>query len=70
MHSAFWRGVELLREPESNDSNSVEGQGQTVENLGKSTSERMEGISGVPKNAAQLKELMEQLMSKVAVITI
>jgi hypothetical protein len=67
MHSAFWRGVELLREPESD---SVEGQGQTVENRGKSTSERMEDISGVPKNVAQLKPVIDQLMSKVVVIAI
>lgn len=65
MRSAFWRGVELLREPESD---SVEGQGKTVENPGKSTSERMEGITGVPKNTARLKSVLDELMSKVVVI--
>lgn len=67
MRSAFLRGVEFLRELESD---SVEGQGKTVKNPGSSTSERMEGISGVPKNTAQLKPVIDQLMSKVVVIAI
>ena len=67
MRSAFWRGIELLEAPESD---SVQSQGETIDNTGKSRSECMEGISGVPKNAVQLKPVMDQLIHKVMVITI
>jgi hypothetical protein len=59
MHSAFWRGIERLGMPESD---SLQCQG---ENSGKSTSEHMEGISGVPKNVTQLKPVIDQLVRKV-----
>jgi hypothetical protein len=62
MQSAFWRGIERLRAP---DSDSVQCQGETAENSGKSTSEHMEGIRGVPKNVTQLKPVIDQLMQKV-----
>src|SRR6267378_4971797 len=65
MQSAFWRGIERLRAP---GSDSVQCQGKTAENSGKSTSEHMEGISGVPKNVAQLKPVIDQLMQKVIAI--
>jgi hypothetical protein len=65
MRSAFWKGVELLSEPESD---SVQSQGQNVE--GESTSKRMEGISRVPKNVTQLKPALNELMRKVIMITI
>jgi hypothetical protein len=67
MRSAFWRGVELLREPESD---SVEGQGQTVEDPGRSTSECIEGVSGVPKNVTQLKPVIDELLDKVIMAAI
>lgn len=66
MHSAFWRGIERLRAPESD---SVQSRGETGEHSGKSTSEHIEGISGVPKNVAQLKPVIDQLMQKVIIIT-
>ncbi len=62
MQSAFWRGIERLRAPESD---AVQSQGQTADNSGKSTSEHLEGISGVPKNVAQLQPVIDQLMRKV-----
>jgi hypothetical protein len=64
MQSAFWRGIERLGAPESD---SVQSQGQTAvaDNSGKSTSEHLEGISGVPKNVAQLQPVIDQLMRKV-----
>jgi hypothetical protein len=62
MRSAFWRGIEHLRAPESD---SVQCQGKTAENSGKSASEHMEGISGVPKNVTQLKPVIDKLMRKV-----
>lgn len=65
MHSAFWRGIERLRAPESD---SVQSRGETSENSGKPTSEHMEGISGVPKDVAQLKPVIDQLMQKVIII--
>lgn len=65
MHSAFWRGIERLGAPEPS---SVQCQEKTAENSGKSTSEHMEGISGVPKNVAQLKPVIDQLMQKVFII--
>jgi len=67
MRSAFKRGVELLSEPESD---SVQGQGRTVENPSESEFEHMEGISGVPKNVTQLKPIIDKLMCKVIMITI
>jgi hypothetical protein len=67
MRSAFRRGAELLSEPESG---SVQSQGQTVETSGKSAAEHIEGIGGVPKNAAQLKPVINELMRKVIMIAL
>jgi hypothetical protein len=64
MRSAFRRGVELLSEPESH---SVQSQGQSAGRLRKSASEGLEGI-GVPKNVAQLKPVINEIMSKVIII--
>jgi hypothetical protein len=65
MHSAFWKGVELLSEPESD---SVQSEGQNLET--ESTSKRMEGIGRVPKNVTQLKPVVNELMRKVIMIAI
>lgn len=64
MGSAFKRGVELLSERESD---SVQHQRQAADGLGGSSSsfEHMEGISGVPKNATQLKPIINELLRKV-----
>ena len=62
IHSALRRGVQLLSEAESGP---LKNQGQR-----KSAPELMEGISRVPKNAAQLKPVIEKLMCKVIGITI
>jgi hypothetical protein len=67
MRSAFWRGVELLSEPESD---SVQSRGRPVESPSKSASKHMQGINGVPKNATQLKPVIDKLVCKVIVITI
>jgi hypothetical protein len=67
VQSAFRRGVELLSEPESD---SVQSQGQTVEGHSKSTFEHIEGIGKVPKNAPQLKPVIDKLMRKVIIIAI
>lgn len=67
MHSAFCRGVELLSAKEPG---SVQSQGKAVENHPKSASEHVEGISGVPKNAAQLEPVLDELMRKVITISI
>ena len=69
MHSAFKRGVELLSEPESD---SVQYQGQATEGPSRSSSssEHIEGINGVPKNATQLKPIINELMHKVIMIAI
>ena len=67
MRSAIRRGLELLNEPESD---SVQSRGQTVEAHSKSTFEHMEGIGRVPKNAAQLKPVIDKLISKVIMIVI
>jgi len=67
MHPAFKRGVELLSEPESD---SIQSQGQTIENLSKSGFEDLEGISGVPKIVTQLKPVLNKLMCIVIMITI
>ena len=65
MHSAFWRGIEVLSAPESD---SVQSQTQMVEDSGKSVSEHMEGAGKVPKNVTQLKPFIDQLIRKVIVI--
>jgi len=67
MCSAFWKGIEVLSVPESG---TVQSQEQMVENPGKSASEHMEGMSGVPKNVAQLKPIIEKLIRKVIMIAI
>jgi hypothetical protein len=64
MRSAFKKGVELLSEPESD---SVRSQGQSLGNLRECASEDLEGI-GVPKNATQLKPVINKLMDKVIMI--
>lgn len=67
MRSALSRGVELLSEPELG---SVQTQEQTEENPGKSSSDNKEVIGGVPKNAAQLKPVLDKLKRKVIIVTI
>ncbi len=69
MRSAFKRGVELLSKPESD---SIQCQGQAAEGPSRSlsSSEHIEGINGVPKNATQLKPIIDELMHKVIMITI
>jgi hypothetical protein len=64
MRSAFKKGVELLSEPESD---SVRSQGQSSGNLRECASEDWEGI-GVPKNATQLKPVIDKLMDKAIII--
>ena len=66
MHSAFRRGVELLSAQESN---SVKSQGKTAGSLG-SASEHVGGNSRVPKDAAQLEPVINELMQKVSMIAI
>jgi hypothetical protein len=67
MHSAFKRGVELLIEPESD---AAQSQGKAMENSGRFAFEYMKGIGGVPKNAIELKFVIDKLISKMIVITI
>jgi hypothetical protein len=69
MRSAVWRGVELLSASAST-SGSSQGQGQTIENFGKSASKNVEAIGGVPKNVTQLQPIIDELMRKVIVIAI
>jgi hypothetical protein len=64
MHSAFWRGIGLLSEPESDP---IQSRGKTVEKPGKSELE-VKGISGVPRNVTQLKPVINELMRRVIVI--
>jgi hypothetical protein len=59
MHSAFWRGIEVLSVPESD---SVQSQMQMVEDSSKSVSEHMEGTGKVLKNVTQLKPFIDQLI--------
>jgi hypothetical protein len=61
MRSAFRRGVELLSEPELD---SVQSQGQRS----KAAPKNMKGINGVPKNATQLKPVIDKLMQRVIAI--
>jgi hypothetical protein len=65
MHSAFWRGIEVLSAPESD---SLQSQMQMVEDSSKSVSECMEGASKVLKNITQLKPVIDQLIWKVTTI--
>ena len=67
MRSAFCRGIEILAAPEPDSSQSKE---KTVENPGRSTSETIKGISGVPKNVAKLKPVIDELTREVRMITI
>ena len=67
MHSAFWRGIDILS---ASGTDSAQSQGQTVENPGRSASEHMEAIGGVPKNVTQLKPVIDKLMCKVILIVI
>ena len=67
MRSAFLRGVDLLS---ASETDSAQSQGQIIENPGKSASEHMEAINGVPKNVAQLKPVIDKLMCKVILIVI
>jgi hypothetical protein len=61
MRSAFWRGVSLL-----GDSNSDGRQcrGSTEASLG--TSKDTEGFSEVPKNVSLLEPVIDKLIDKVA----
>jgi len=69
MRSALWRGIELLN---ASGSDSVQSQRQTIENpaSGKSASEHMEAIVGVPKTVTRLKPVINELMRKVIMIAI
>ena len=67
MRSALRKGIELLSAPETD---SVRSQVRTVQNSGKSASENMKAIGGVPKNVAQLKPDINKLMCKVTLIVI
>ena len=67
MRSALRRGIELLSAPETD---SVQSQGQTIQNSGKSASEHMKVIDGIPKNVTQLKPDIDKLMCKVILIVI
>lgn len=67
MRSAFRKGVELLNEPELD---SVQRRGKNVESPSRSASEHTEDIIGVPKNVAQLKPVINELMRKVIAIAI
>jgi len=62
MRSAFRKGVELLSEPESDP---IQSHGTTGEHPGESPSQHMEGIGRIPKDAVQLKPVIDQLMRKV-----
>jgi len=64
MRSALRRGIELL------SADSVQSQGQTVQNSGNSTSEHMKATDGIPKNVIQLKPDIDKLMCKVIPIVI
>ena len=69
MRGAFWKGVELLGEPKSGSAQSRE-QPFTAETPPESTSEHTEGICGVPKNVAQLKPAIDELIRKVILTVI
>lgn len=69
MRSAFRKGVELLSERCEPESDTVRSQGQSSGSLRDCTSEDLEGI-GVPKNATQLKPVINKLMRKVIIIVI
>ena len=65
IHSALGRGVQLLSEGELGSL-----QNQRQHSQGKSEPENLKGIGGVPKNAAQLKPAIDNLIRKVIEITI
>jgi hypothetical protein len=65
MRSAFWRGVALLNESESNV-----GQGQAPTIRPSNRSALAEGISEVPKNAMLLKPVINDLTDQVVPIVI
>ena len=67
MCSAFKTGIELLSEPEPG---SIQTQGKPVDSSSISASEHTEGIVGVPKNVAQLKPIINELLRKVMAISI
>ena len=67
MHSAVRRGVELLSGLESS---TVQIQGQAIESSSKSASGHIEDIDKIPKNAAQLKSVINKLMENVIMIAI
>ena len=67
MRSAFWRGVDILS---ASGTDSAQSQGQTIESPGRSASEHMEAIGGVPKNVTKLKPVIDKLMCKVISIII
>ena len=64
MHSAFKKGIKLLSEPESD---SVWSQGQSLANLRERAFEDWKGTE-VPKNATQLKPIIDKLINKVIII--
>jgi hypothetical protein len=61
MRSAFWRGVTLLKELDSDVS---QHQGSTIASSGPSRD--TEGFSETPKNASLLEPVISKLMDKVA----
>lgn len=66
MHSAFWRGLELLNSPETDV---VQSQVQRVESPSKSTSKHDEGMGIVPKDVTLLEPVIDKLMRKVITIS-
>ena len=63
MHSAFWRGLELLN---SQETDAVQNQVQAVESPSKS----IVGMGVVPKDVTLLEPVIDKLMSKVIAISI
>ena len=67
MHSAFWRGLELLN---SQETDAVQDQVQRVESPSKSASKHVLGMGVVPKDATLLEPVIDKLMRKVIAIFI
>ena len=63
MHSAFWRGLELLN---SQETDAAQNQVQGIESLSKSNV----GMGVVPKDVTLLEPVIDKLMSKVIAISI
>ena len=63
MHTAFWRGLELLN---SQETDAAQNQVQGIESLSKSNV----GMGVVPKDVTLLEPVIDKLMSKVIAISI